>query len=222
MKIFFEFLRCIYPDKMKMITDRNVYTLLPLAHEYNVEEMIKRCRQLIMQIVKNKHTGNIRELYRHIHLSELYNLEEVKEKCIYLASENTLHRIKAARTAYQISDASHYKIIEIALRRRELDKFDDEIFNVCNTKEETIKKNFDKFFGITCELKGHISTEGYSERDIYRALRLMERFKITENHKSIKSELIQRLQYVYDNGKYIEEFHLLPENIKESVQNKKK
>ncbi|XP_060571440.1 kelch-like protein 3, partial [Ruditapes philippinarum] len=76
---FVEFLRCIYPDKMKMITG-------------------------------------------------MACLEEMKEKFIYLASEHTLYRLKAARTACQISDASHYKIIELALRRRELYIFDDRVF----------------------------------------------------------------------------------------------
>jgi hypothetical protein len=210
---------------MCLCSEGSVYILLPLAHEYNVEGMMKRCQQLIMQIGKNKHTGNIEELYRHIHLSELYNLEEVKEKCIYLASEHTLYRLKAARTAYQISDASHYKIIELALRRRELYIFDDRVFKVGNTKEgsyrEEINGNSRNSYGITCELKGHICTDGNCKREIYRALRLMERFKITENHKRIMSELIEMLHFNYDDGEYMEEFHLLPENIKDALQNKK-
>ncbi|XP_060563818.1 BTB and MATH domain-containing protein 36-like [Ruditapes philippinarum] len=138
-KHFVEFLRCIYPDMMKKVTEKNVYMLLPLAHEYNVGKMMKRCEKMLKHIVKNRYTRNVEELYRHIHLSELYSLEELKEICINLASDHTLKQFKAARTAYQISDESHFKIIEFALRRHELDKTDEKNFEVHKNKEYMVK-----------------------------------------------------------------------------------
>jgi hypothetical protein len=195
--------------------------LLPLAYEYNVEKMMKRCQKVLKKIVKNRHTGNVEELYRHIHLSEMYRLDELKEKCIYLASEHTLKQFKAARTAHQVSDASHFKIIELALRRHELDKTDEKVFRVHRaTKEYGI--SFDRGYGtngINCQMQGRIDMEEENKEDMFRALRLIERFKIITYDKSTKSQLLNQLQTVNRNGESIEEFDLLPENVKDALQN---
>jgi hypothetical protein len=123
--------------------------LLPLALEYNVEKMMKRCHKVLMQIIKNRHTTNVEELYRHIHLAELYSIEELKERCIYLASEHTLKQFKTAREKYQITDASNDKIIEIALRTHEVNKADDKVF----TAKAIVQ--FYSFEEVQCDLNGN-------------------------------------------------------------------
>ncbi|XP_060563815.1 BTB and MATH domain-containing protein 38-like [Ruditapes philippinarum] len=207
---FVEFLRCIYPDKTKKVKEKNVYMLLPLAHEYNVEKMMKRCQKVIMQIIKNRHTRNVEELYRHIRLAELYSIEEMKERCIYLASENTLKQFKAARTMYQISDANYLTIIELALRRKELDKDDEKGLSL-------IKKESNDFFidQVTFTLKGKIDMREKASTRCLKSLRLAERFNIQFD----KSKLLDTLRHSYNKIKDNEEFDLLPDTIKSALKN---
>ncbi|XP_060586338.1 BTB and MATH domain-containing protein 38-like [Ruditapes philippinarum] len=210
---FVEFLRCIYPDKMQKVTERNVYMLLPLAHEYDVRNMMKRCQTILVKTVEKMHIRDVKQLYRHIHLSEMYNLEELKERCIYLASENTLQQFKASRTIYQISDASHYKIIELALRRHELDKADEKDFYV--------KTNISHIFSreeVSFNLHGSFYMDSKNETDYLKSLRIGERYGLETGDKIISSILRQKARDIYFDN--IEEFDLLPEKIKSALQKK--
>ncbi|XP_060563821.1 BTB and MATH domain-containing protein 36-like [Ruditapes philippinarum] len=185
---FVEFLRCIYPDKMKVITARNVYMILPLAHEYSVERMMKRCQDVLMRTVRKNYKENVEELYRHIHFSEMYSLEELKEKCIYLASEHTLKQFKTAKEMYQITDASHGKIIELAPRRHELNKADEKVFTA------KTKLQFYSEEPVQCDLNGKLITNGRRASDVCQALRIIERFKFTTNtSNNIESSLLEKV-----------------------------
>ncbi|XP_060563820.1 BTB and MATH domain-containing protein 38-like [Ruditapes philippinarum] len=206
-----EFLRCIYPDKMQKVTEQNVYMLLPLAHEYDIRNVMKCCQNILTQTVENIHTRDVEQLYRHIQLSEMYNLEYLKERCIYLASENTLKQFKEARIIHQISDGSHYKIIELALRRHELNEADKKDFNV-----KTLNK------GIFCEeevifnLEGKLHTRDFeNEAKCLKYLRIAERFGLKMNNTNISSILRDKYEHL-DCG---EEFDLLPEKIKSALLN---
>ncbi|XP_053386389.1 BTB and MATH domain-containing protein 38-like [Mercenaria mercenaria] len=221
---FVEFLKCIYPDKMKKITEKNAYKLLPLAHEYEVKKMEKRCQKVLIQAVRNSHMKNVMELYRHIHMSETYRLEELKKICIYLASEHNLEQFKVARQTYQISDASHYMIIELALRRHELDKQDEGCLSL-KTEDGKEQRGFLRYDDIVkFSLTGKVNLNESDTARTLRALRLSERFKITTNETDVKSRMIRKLQNdstkTPDNDPHKEEFDLLPERIKIALKNK--
>ncbi|XP_045178426.2 BTB and MATH domain-containing protein 38-like [Mercenaria mercenaria] len=240
---FVEFLKCIYPDKLKKVTETNSYQLIPLAHEYQVKKIEKRCEKVFIQTVRKKHTIDVTELYRHIQLSETFALEDSKEVCIYLASENKLAQFLTAQEKYKISDASHNMIIKLALRRRELDSEDDKHLSL-NTDRQAASVSSGFSFGtypteIACvfsaptdyhsytddkvkfTLTGYIRENNSEAKGILRALRLSVRYTITE--RNIRSKLIQKLRDIKPEADaaedFREEYSLLPEAIKLAVQN---
>jgi hypothetical protein len=161
---------------------------------------MKCCQIILTKAVENMHIRDVEQLYRYIHLSEMYNLEKLKEMCILLVSENTLKQFKAARKIYQISDGSHYKIIELALRRHELNEADEKNFHV-NTQIVRLspvyvrKANGIRMFDnneVTFELQGKFHTRFQNETKCLKSLRLAERFGLKTDDKNISSLLHQK------------------------------
>ncbi|XP_045205395.2 uncharacterized protein LOC123557775 [Mercenaria mercenaria] len=88
---FVQFLYCIYPDKMDVVTEHSVHKILPLADEYRVQRLLCRCKEILLQVIKQHHRkGNVKEIYSNIAFAEKYNLTEMKKKLVYLASEYKL------------------------------------------------------------------------------------------------------------------------------------
>jgi hypothetical protein len=101
-----------------------------LAHEYQVQKIQNRCENVIGQIVRKNHADDVIELYRHIQMSETCSLGDLKETCMYMVSDHKLEEFEKGRGKYHISDDSHLKVIKLALRKRELNSEDEEVFTL--------------------------------------------------------------------------------------------
>ncbi|XP_060570448.1 kelch-like protein 8 [Ruditapes philippinarum] len=220
---FVEFLCCIYPDKLKLITETNVYKVLPLVSEYQVRILEQRIHKLLIQLVNGKHKLNNTEMYRHLHLAELYNLDELKDQCIVLASDLSLAKMENGASQFCISDKSVLQIRYMALQKREkllqaneLDREDDMyLFKTSNkwvykTTGETVR------YSALIKQKVEISVESCSE--ILRAIRLCVRYFNNEPHllerhiSTLNAKTNVELQAVE------RELKLLPEHVKTSIR----
>lgn len=135
------FLRCIYPDKLEYLTAKTVYNILPLASEYQVQVLEDRCHRIILEIVTSKHLTNAMELFRHIQLAELYSLEELRQKCISIASEFLLKQMNEGNGSYEVSEKSMREVKDLALKRYQLNAEDDKfLFATCGNTKKTLKE----------------------------------------------------------------------------------
>ncbi|XP_053400198.1 kelch-like protein 8 [Mercenaria mercenaria] len=123
---FMEFLSCLYPNHLKIVTDGNVYKILPLAAEYQVKVLENRCAQILTETVTNKHTKDAKEIYRHIQLANLYKFNDLRSECIAIASDLSLYQLDRAGSRYPIADNDLIEIQWLALKKHELDKKDDD------------------------------------------------------------------------------------------------
>ncbi|KAL4233384.1 hypothetical protein ACF0H5_008065 [Mactra antiquata] len=90
---FVEFMRCMSPRINKKVTSDNVFSVLPLAHEYQVKRLLAKCEKtLIKHLSETAET----ELYNLLKIATLYNLEDLTAKCIEKATERPLDEIEVA------------------------------------------------------------------------------------------------------------------------------
>ncbi|KAL4233387.1 hypothetical protein ACF0H5_008068 [Mactra antiquata] len=90
---FVEFMRCMSPRINKKVTLDNVFSVLPLAHEYQVKRLIAKCEKtLIKHLSETAET----ELYKLLKIATMYNLEDLTAKCIEKATERPLDEIEVA------------------------------------------------------------------------------------------------------------------------------
>ncbi|XP_045183069.2 uncharacterized protein LOC123541570 [Mercenaria mercenaria] len=80
-KSFLEFLRCIYPGSKGSITEENVFQLLSLADEYQVEKLKKKCTKFLCQYV-GKETRTTQDVLKCLAVSERYQLNGIKAICV--------------------------------------------------------------------------------------------------------------------------------------------
>ncbi|XP_052766415.1 uncharacterized protein LOC128207504 [Mya arenaria] len=78
---FHEFLCCLYPNIKKPITIENVYKVLPLADEYQVKSLKKKCEKFLQRFVMSADVSTEKIL---VCLTEvtLHNLNSVRDSCI--------------------------------------------------------------------------------------------------------------------------------------------
>lgn len=237
---FVEFLKCIYPDKLNHITGVTVHGILPLASEYQIHTLKDRCEKILVALVKFKHRTDAGYVFRHIYLSELYQLEELKLTCILIASEFTYVDIQNANRNCKISDASLMQVKDFALKRHELNTADDrEVLARCSQYKPQSTSCFSSLVLPTdrkCPtdleqcLKAIISqSAGRSpdKRRILRARRLYERY-LPEDRDLITSFNEPITSYHYDaHGGGIpedlsrmpidEQMQILPESLKQKL-----
>ncbi|XP_045183825.2 uncharacterized protein LOC123542190 [Mercenaria mercenaria] len=79
-----EFLRCIYPNTFTQITRDNAVTILPLIEEYQVVQLKPRCEAVLAESV-NAETS-VDDLFRLLREASMYDLKELREKCVSFAS----------------------------------------------------------------------------------------------------------------------------------------
>ncbi|KAK3082875.1 hypothetical protein FSP39_007730 [Pinctada imbricata] len=91
-----EFLKCIYPDMLKQITDENVDLLLGMAQEYRVSSLMSRCREFLK--------GKLREIPIHpltliksLRMSIDFNLDDLRHLCFEVAKNIPSDVLEATR-----------------------------------------------------------------------------------------------------------------------------
>lgn len=171
---------------INIVSEDNVYRLLPLVHEYQlVDTLHQQCDKLICEILRAEHVRNPSEIYRHLQLSNTYNLETVREKCIDLASQLTTEEMEEGSSEYAPEDKQTLKIQLLALKRHELDKADD--MDILNTSSHTIYKH--KFYNdqqltVYCKTNIGMRIDGASSCiEVLRALRLCYRYPDNANKR---------------------------------------
>lgn len=78
---FHEFLRCLYPNIKKPITISNVYKVLPLADEYQVQSVKKKCEKFLQRYAQDINI-TAESLLTCLAEVNLHNLTAVKDICI--------------------------------------------------------------------------------------------------------------------------------------------
>ncbi|XP_053398409.1 uncharacterized protein LOC123553427 [Mercenaria mercenaria] len=212
---FVEFLKCIYPDILQDINETTVYWVVPLAHKYQVKVLRGKCIQLLLNIIKKNYAKNAEELYRHIKLSELLDLQEVVTLCVAMASECSLDELVEANTEYPILHETDDKIIKMALRRHEIARQDEEIYRSRSTCNAYLEKD------IHCLLENKSYYQQYAEEDraknCMQALRLCYRY-VSGNRKDKALKEVRALGHL--EGPDMEIYRLLPEVIKRDLEKK--
>lgn len=215
------FLGCFYPDHLEIVTRDNVYGILPLAVEYQVKILEKRCQSCLIHLVKSDHLSDIVEIYHHIQLSETYNLTGLHRVCTYIASEFSLKEIEQAAATYPITDRSLIQIHHTARMREELNKMDDKIL-----EEKMIGKNGTYKAVIRNHIENSFSSFLFSGRkDHLTLVRLWHRyfqedkqlgFKVIDDMRCIMTET--RALNDDDNDLFPkQELDLLPEMVKQML-----
>ncbi|XP_053400202.1 uncharacterized protein LOC123557860 isoform X2 [Mercenaria mercenaria] len=231
-----KFLCCIYPDRLEHVTGETVYKILPLAIEYQVKVLQQRCHTLLIKIVREKHVTNAKEIYRHIQLAELYTLDQLRDKCIAIASEFTLDKSIEAETAYPVSDKALVQVRNITIKRYEMDRADDEVlFNKITTKSQYAISSGDYFHSMASDnvqkddYKGTVRNEIKRGSNDVRAVRLCLRYfkddreLLGQSIKNLKDRLTMPRATIKTKGEkpqgpsQEEEIELLPEMIKSNL-----
>ncbi|XP_045209083.2 uncharacterized protein LOC123561000 [Mercenaria mercenaria] len=74
-----DFLRCIYPSIMADISDQNVFSVLPLAVEYQVSWLKSKCEAFLMSKLNDEiSTDYLKNMLKH---AADYNMKDVLAKC---------------------------------------------------------------------------------------------------------------------------------------------
>ncbi|XP_053400203.1 uncharacterized protein LOC128557201 [Mercenaria mercenaria] len=201
---FVEFLSCLYPNHLKIVTDGNVYKIMPLAAEYQVKVLENRCAQILSETVTNKHTEDANEVYRHIQLANRYKFNDLRSECIAIASDLRLSQLDEARSRYPIEDKDLIEIQWLALKKHELDKKDD----------NRLRHQYEKYSStIMQEIKSY-KTYNEKERVLSTARLWYRYFPNDQECKIYIKGLLKIFAEVPAIDKFQKELGLLPEMAK--------
>lgn len=75
-----ELLLCITPNVVKEITGENVFRLLPLAHEYRIETILRQCEQFLLDGMAKR--GRISNYLDLLLTAQKYELETLLQGCV--------------------------------------------------------------------------------------------------------------------------------------------
>lgn len=72
-------------------------TLLPLVEEYQILHLKNRCESVLMESIGN--ATSVEELFELLRKSDIYNLIDLRKKCIFFASEKSDEELLEAKTS---------------------------------------------------------------------------------------------------------------------------
>lgn len=102
-----ELLLVLYPFG-KTVTESNVDFLLPLAHEYQINKLIKRCEEvLVEQVGENQKTAVDRLI-----TAQSYSLKNLQAHCIEVAKNIDVKTLKRYDKEASVSQASYFEIFK--------------------------------------------------------------------------------------------------------------
>ena len=117
-----ELLLMLYPSVAeKQITEENCYFLVNLAHEYQIETIVRRCEDFMVELVKTRPKDCVIAMI----FAQKYELAKLKKAGIEQACYLTLEELKNDKMYNQIEKKDLIDIMEgIMLRQdKELEKF---------------------------------------------------------------------------------------------------
>ena len=138
-----ELLLMLYPSVAeKQITEENCYFLVNLANEYQIEAIVQRCENFMVELVKTRPKDCIIAMI----FAEKYELAKLKKAGIEQAYYLTLEELKNDKMYNQMEKKDLMDIMEgIMLRQdKELEKFQQQ----CQQMERKISSISFQYFGL--------------------------------------------------------------------------
>lgn len=111
-----EFLRSFYdPETIPPITDDTIFTILPLAEEYQVLEVKERCEKFIIQTLQKSINHEIQRpdlhaLLKYASCADLYNLTSVLPLAVNMCAKYTIKSLTNASLQTPVSEKILVKI----------------------------------------------------------------------------------------------------------------
>lgn len=130
-----EFLLSIYPSTRKPVTMDNVFQILPLADEYQVDSLKKDCEQCLMQELSARwgHKCCV-TICRFLQQAALYGLDKLEETCIEELRHKTQREIDTGESAYSLPlECKNKLLVRLNLQL-------EENMKVANEKIEQLKR----------------------------------------------------------------------------------
>ncbi|XP_046564497.1 BTB and MATH domain-containing protein 38-like [Haliotis rubra] len=113
---FVEFLLCIHPSTCKPVQRETLDIVLPLADEYEVESLMQRCEQFVLNLFQLKDAqrsdpSNV-ELVHFLYLSDKYKLGALLDACVIKAKYRTYENgIKTLREFNLLSADTKFRVL---------------------------------------------------------------------------------------------------------------
>ncbi|XP_041370461.1 BTB and MATH domain-containing protein 36-like [Gigantopelta aegis] len=116
---FLAFLLCLYPNTLDDVTYENIEVILPLAQEYLVKSLMKKCDVFLLGILRQSkyETVSNKELVRITFLADKFNLVDTLKKAVEMAASRPNIQLKKEPGFAEISDKTK---VEILSRRCDL------------------------------------------------------------------------------------------------------
>ena len=115
-----ELLLIIYPTKSgkawKTLTNQNCYFLLKLADEYQMEEIFKRCEDVLVDLVSSKPDNTFLD---YLTFAQRYKLERVLEKIVNRARQLRLRDFKSHQMYDKMDPHIYKQIVEGIIEKLE-------------------------------------------------------------------------------------------------------
>ncbi|XP_053387607.1 uncharacterized protein LOC128551154 [Mercenaria mercenaria] len=109
------FLLAIYPNTPSTISKENAFKILPLADEYHVLNLTRRCEEALLGSVDEMTEAE--ELYRLIKEAHLYNLKELLKRCVSFISNKSTEDIEKANRDVDLPVEPLRSIFQIIMSR---------------------------------------------------------------------------------------------------------
>ena len=122
-----ELLLMIYPSvadkEEKQVTEENCYFLVKLAHEYQIEAIVQRCEDFIVNKVKTKPRDDV---LAELMFAQTYKLEKLKRASIDKAYNLSLTELKRNKVYDQIPSEDLKEIMEGMINQLQKELFESE------------------------------------------------------------------------------------------------
>ena len=179
-----ELLLMLYPSVAeKQITEENCYFLVNLANEYQIEAIVRRCEDFMVELVKTRPKDCVIAMI----FAQKYELAKLKKAGTEQAYYLTLEELKSDKMYNQIEKKDLMDIMEGIMLRQ--DKELEKIQQQCQQMKTKISSISSQYFGFCGTLLGDLQNIGYllvehvcSKRDIPRDR--MPRFRDVDGYLS--------------------------------------
>ncbi|XP_045184079.2 uncharacterized protein LOC123542337 [Mercenaria mercenaria] len=131
-----EFLQCIYPSSLATVTCEKALQILPLIEEYQVSQLKPRCEEVLLEHVNGE--TSTENLFRVLNEACCYDLKQLQNKCIDLASEKPRKELVESNEKYTIPPDVLNKILLKVVGKFEevvnkMEKINEDLFSELET-----------------------------------------------------------------------------------------
>ncbi|XP_053387282.1 BTB and MATH domain-containing protein 38-like [Mercenaria mercenaria] len=109
-----EFLRCIYPNSLSQVSCETALKILPLVEEYQVMHVKARCEKAMLESVDELSSPPAETLCQLLKEACLYNLKDLRDRCVKLASKKSQEELEIAYRLYPLpADAQNEILVKV-------------------------------------------------------------------------------------------------------------